>query len=65
MRIILVFTTLFLANAASGDPTAPESPPTGITELPRSLTLAETEALRAGNDFGLKLLRRLVRGTGG
>ena len=59
MRIILVFTTLFLAHAASGDPTAPESPPTEITELPRSLTLAETEALRGGNDFGLKLLRRL------
>ena len=59
MRIILVFTTLFLAHAANGDPTAPESPPTEITEVPRSLTLAETEALRGGNDFGLKLLRRL------
>ena len=59
MRIILVFTTLLLAHAANGDPTAPESPSTEITELPRSLTLAEAEALRGGNDFGLKLLRRL------
>jgi len=37
----------------------PESPPTEITEVPRSLTLAQTDALRGGNDFGLKLFRRL------
>ena len=59
MRIILVFTTLFLAHASNRDPTAPESPPTEITEVPRSLTLAQTEALLGGNDFGLKLFRRL------
>ena len=57
--VLLVFATLFLTNAATGDPTAPESPSSEITEVPRSLTLAETEALRAGNNFGLKLLRRL------
>ena len=57
--VLLVFATLFLTNAATGDPTAPESPPSEITEVPRSLTLAETEVLRAGNNFGLKLLRRL------
>jgi serine protease inhibitor len=57
--VLLVFATLFLTKAATGDPTAPESPPSEITEVPRSLTLAETEALRAGNNFGLKLLRRL------
>ena len=57
--VLLVFATLFLTNAATGDPTAPESPLSEITEVPRSLTLAETEVLRAGNNFGLKLLRRL------
>ena len=51
--------TGFLVNAATGDPTGPQSPPPEITPLPRSLTRAETEVLRAGNDFGLNLLRRL------
>ena len=54
-----VSAALFLAIASSDDPTGPESPPAEITELPRSLTLAETEALQAANDFGLDLLRRL------
>ena len=69
--VLLVFATLFLADANSGDPTgflakSASSDPTGsrspsaeITALPRSLTPAETEVLRAGNDFGLNLLRRL------
>ena len=55
----IVSAALFLAIASSGDPTGPESLPAEITELPRSLTLAETEALQAANDFGLDLLRRL------
>ena len=59
-----VSAALFLAIASSGDPTVPESPaaespPAEITELPRSLTLAETHALQAANEFGLHLLRRL------
>ena len=57
--VLLVFATLFFTNAVTGDPTVPESPPSEITEVPRSLTLAETEVLRAGNNFSLKLLRRL------
>ena len=31
--VLLVFATLFLTNAAAGDPTAPESPPSEITEV--------------------------------
>ena len=59
-----VSAALFLAIASSGDTTGPdsppaESPPAQITELPRSLTLAETDALQAANEFGLELLRRL------
>ena len=60
---------LFLAIASSGDPAGPEnrpadsplaeSSPAEITQLPRSLTLAETDALQAANEFGLHLLRRL------
>ncbi len=60
---------LFLAIASSGDPMGPESPPAEsspadsppaeITQLPRSLTLAETDAVQAANEFGLELLRRL------
>ena len=65
----IVSAALFLAIASSGDPTGPESPvaesppaespPPKITELPRGLTLAETAALQAANEFGLDLLRRL------
>ena len=65
----IVSAALFLAIAFSGDPTGPESPvaesppaespPPKITELPRGLTLAETAALQAANEFGLDLLRRL------
>ena len=69
-----VSAALFLAFTSSGDPAGPESPPTqrsvaersaaesppaDITELPRSLTLAERNALQAANEFGLHLLRRL------
>ncbi len=60
--VLLVFATVFLSNAAGDDPTGPESPPPDITERPtelRGLTPAQTVALRGGNDFGLKLLRRL------
>ena len=57
--LLLVFATLFLAHAASGDPPGSESPLAEVVELPRSLTLAQTQALRAGNDFGLNLLRQL------
>ena len=62
--VLLVFGTLFLTNAATGDPTAPESPSSEITEVPRSLTLAETGA------SGWQQLRpeaapAAVRGTGG
>ena len=62
--VLFVFAALFLAMAPRGDPTGPESPPAKsppaeITELPRNLTLAETAALQAANEFGLDLLRRL------
>ena len=36
-----------------------ESPPAEISELPRTLSAAETQAFRTGNDFGFELLRRL------
>ena len=57
--VLLVFVAVFLANLASGDPTGPESPPADVTISPRGLTPAETQELRAGNEFGLKLLRWL------
>ena len=57
--VMLGFVAVFLANLASGDPTGPESPPADVTISPRGLTPAETQELRAGNEFGLKLLRWL------
>ena len=57
--VLLVFVAVFLANLASGDPTGPESPPVDVTLSPRGLTPAETQELRAGNEFRLKLLRWL------
>ena len=57
--VLLVFAAVFFANAASGDPTWPESTAADIVEPPRGLTLAETQALRVGNEFGFKLLRWL------
>ena len=57
MPVLLVFAVVFFANAAVGDPTGPESRPADITGPPRGLTQAETQALRVGNEFGLKLLR--------
>ena len=62
MRItcaLLAFTAVVLASAPGGDPTGPPSPPPEIIKLPRSLTPAEAQAVRASNDFGLRLLGRL------
>ena len=74
-----VYAALFLAITSSGDPTglespgaespaaespAAESPAAEITQLPRSLTRAETDALQAANEFGLHLLRRLYAERG-
>ena len=59
MCALLVCTVLVLTGTAGGDPAGPESSQAEITELPRSLTLAQRQALRASNDFGLKLLRLL------
>ena len=50
---------LLLGILSSGDPLGPESPPAEITELPRSLSTAETKVIQAANEFGLDLLRRL------
>jgi len=38
----------------------PGATPPEITELPRALTSAETQVLRASTDFGLELLRQMV-----
>ncbi len=59
-----VSAALFLAIASGGDPSGPESPAAEITQLPRSLTQAETDALQAANEFGLHLLRRLYAERG-
>ncbi len=56
--VLLVVAAVFLTNVANGDPTGPESPPAEVT-VPRGLTPTETQALRVGNEFGLKLLRWL------
>ena len=59
MCALMVFAALSLSNDASGGPAGAGSPPAGITEFPRTLTPAETQAVRASNDFGLRLLGRL------
>lgn len=57
--VLLVFTAMFLVVGFNGGSTGPQSPPVDITELPRTLSAAETQAFRAGSDFGFELLRRL------
>ncbi len=57
--VLLVVAAVFLTNVANGDPAGPESPPAEVTVPPRGLTPTETQALRVGNEFGLKLLRGL------
>ncbi len=62
MRItyaLLAFAAVLLASAPGGDPTGPQSLPSELTELPRTLTPAEAQAVRASNEFGLSLLRQL------
>ena len=59
MCALMVFAALSLSNDASGGPAGAGSPPAGITEFPRTLTPAETQAVRASNDFGPKAARRL------
>ena len=59
LAVLVPCTVLLLASSSCGDPMGPAGRPAEITQLPRSLSLAEKEVLRAGNDFGLELLRRL------
>ena len=59
MCALLACTVLVLIGTSSGDPNGLESSQAEITELPRSLTPIQIQALRASNDFGLNLLRRL------
>jgi len=47
-----------LLLAACGDPVGPGSEE--ITELPRSLSVAEKAVIRSGNAFGLELMRQVV-----
>lgn len=44
---------------AESHPSAGSRPRAAITELPRNLTRAETQALQVSNEFGLALLRQL------
>lgn len=51
---------LFLV-AACGNGTGPsDGPPAVITDLPRSLTALEQEAIRASNQFGLELMSKVA-----
>jgi serine protease inhibitor len=55
---------LLAGPAACGDGTGPEAgPPPVLTALPRALTGAEQQAIRASNDFGLRLLREVAAGS--
>ena len=47
MCVLLVCTVLVLAGTTAGDPTGPESLHAEVTELPRSLTPTQIQALRA------------------
>ena len=58
LAVLVPFAALTLVTASCGDGTGPALP-AEITELPRNLSVAEIEVLRAANDFGLELLRRL------
>lgn len=49
----------FLSFTACSPTTAPDGPEP-ITELPRSLSVAEQEIIQRSNGFGLELLRRVV-----
>ncbi len=48
-----------IAISCHGDPMGPGSPPSLITELPRSLSQAELDLIEAGNAFALKLFREI------
>jgi serpin B len=58
MRSVLRVFLPALLLAGCGDPVGPGSEE--ITELPRSLTVAEKAVIRSGNAFGLELMRQVV-----
>ncbi len=59
MCALLAYTILVLAGTSSPDPDGWQSSQADIAESPRGLTSIQVQALRASNDFGLNLLRRL------
>jgi serine protease inhibitor len=50
-----------LSLAACSSATGPDGAPTQLEQLPRTLTTAESEMLRASNDFAFGILRETVR----
>lgn len=55
-RVVLAAMCALLASGCSEDPTGPGGP---ITQLPRELSTAETEIVRAGNVFARDLLAQV------
>ncbi len=65
-----VLVTVLLTAALSGceqvtGPAGDPSPPEPITQLPRELSAAEVDAIRASNAFGFDLIREVVSGEPG
>ena len=58
--LLSLLATLLLVMTACDDVVGPGEPGEPITELPRELTVVETEVIERSNDFGLALLREVV-----